>query len=404
MIIKYVYALIDLMSELYNFNFNTTPNVRFGSNILLSSAAEIKKILGPRILIVTDPLLSRIGLYKPLVDQLLSFGAKIKIYDDVKEDPSIENLEAAIEEATIFLTTGILGFGGGSPMDVAKLTALLLGSNDKIDEIWGVNNVVGPRLPLALIPTTSGTGSEVTPISIITLSNYEKKGVSSKVIIPDLAVLDSLLTVDLPSKTTASTGIDAMVHAIEAYTSKSANNNPISKALAEKALNLIGGSIIQAVRNGKNDEESRNKMLLGSLMAGMSFANSPVAAVHALAYPLGGKYKITHGLSNALILPYVLTFNMKDEETKNSYLYLSDIIFPQIKYIKNTQDKSIAFINEFINLSKRLNLPTKIRELGIPKKACREMSIEAIKQERLLINNPLGLTQKDIQNIYEQAW
>ena len=404
MIIKYVYALIDLMSELFNFNFNTTPNVRFGSNILLSSAAEIKKILGPRILIVTDPLLSKMGLYKPLVDQLLSLGAKIKIYDEVNEDPSIENLEAAIEEATIFLTTGILGFGGGSPMDVAKLTALLLGSNDKIDEIWGVNNVVGPRLPLALIPTTSGTGSEVTPISIITLSNYEKKGVSSKVIIPDLAVLDSLLTVDLPSKTTASTGIDAMVHAIEAYTSKSANNNPISKALAEKALNLIGGSIIQAVQNGKNDEESRNKMLLGSLMAGMSFANSPVAAVHALAYPLGGKYKITHGLSNALILPYVLTFNMKDEETKNSYLYLSDIIFPQIKHIKNTKDKSIAFINEFINLSKRLNLPTKIRELGIPKKACREMSIEAMKQERLLINNPIGLTQKDIQKIYEQAW
>ena len=404
MIIKYVYALIDLMSELFNFNFNTTPNVRFGSNILLSSAAEIKKILGPRILIVTDPLLSKMGLYKPLVDQLLSLGAKIKIYDEVNEDPSIENLEAAIEEATIFLTTGILGFGGGSPMDVAKLTALLLGSNDKIDEIWGVNNVVGPRLPLALIPTTSGTGSEVTPISIITLSNYEKKGVSSKVIIPDLAVLDPLLTVDLPSKTTASTGIDAMVHAIEAYTSKSANNNPISKALAEKALNLIGGSIIQAVQNGKNDEESRNKMLLGSLMAGMSFANSPVAAVHALAYPLGGKYKITHGLSNALILPYVLTFNMKDEETKNSYLYLSEIIFPQIKHIKNTQDKSIAFINEFINLSKRLNLPTKIRELGIPKKACREMSIEAMKQERLLINNPIGLTQKDIQKIYEQAW
>ena len=404
MIINYVYALINIMSELFNFNFNTTPNIRFGCNILLSSAAEIKKILGPRILIVTDALLSKIGLYKPLVDQLLSLGAKIKIFDKVNEDPSIENLETAIEEATVFLATGILGFGGGSPMDVAKLTALLLGSNDKIDEIWGVNNVVGPRLPLALIPTTSGTGSEVTPISIITLSNYEKKGVSSKVIIPDLAVLDSLLTIDLPSKTTASTGIDAMVHAIEAYTSKSANNNPISKALAEKALDLIGGSIIQAVKNGKNDEESRNKMLLGSLMAGMSFANSPVAAVHALAYPLGGKYKITHGLSNALILPYVITFNMKDEDTRNSYLYLSDIIFPQIKHIKNPKDKSLVFINEFINLSKRFNLPTTIRELGIPKKACREMSIEAMKQERLLINNPISLTQKDIQKIYEQAW
>ena len=260
------------------------------------------------------------------------------------------------------------------------------------------------RLPLILIPTTAGTGSEVTPISIITMSNKEKKGVSSKVIIPDLAILDSILTLDLPSKTTASTGIDAMVHAIEAYTSKSKNNNIISKALAEKALKLIGDSIIKAVENGKNDIQARNKMLLGSLMAGMSFANSPVAAIHALAYPLGGKYKITHGLSNALILPYVIKFNMKDDETRNSYLYLSDIIFPKLSNIKNKKNKSFAFVNEFIGLSKRFNLPTKIRELGIPKKACKEMSVEAMRQERLLINNPINMTEDDAYKIYEEAW
>ena len=392
------------MSDLDNFNFNTTPDIRFGSNILISSAAEIKKILGPRIFIISDPTLSKIGLYNTLVDHLISKGIKIKIYDKIKEDPSIENLQFALAEATIFLATGILGFGGGPPMDVAKLTSLLLGSNDNIDEIWGVNKVEGPRLPLVLIPTTAGTGSEVTPISIITMSNKEKKGVSSKVIIPDLAILDSILTLDLPSKTTASTGIDAMVHAIEAYTSKSKNNNIISKALAEKALKLIGDSIIQAVENGKNDIQARNKMLLGSLMAGMSFANSPVAAIHALAYPLGGKYKITHGLSNALILPYVIKFNMKDDETRNSYLYLSDIIFPKLSNIKNKKNKSFAFVNEFIGLSKRFNLPTKIRELGIPKKACKEMSVEAMRQERLLINNPINMTEDDAHKIYEEAW
>ena len=313
------------MSELFNFNFNTTPNVLFGSNILLSSVSEIKNILGTRIFLISDPTLSKIGLYNSLVDHLISKGIKIKIFDKVNEDPSIENLQSAIEEATIFLATGVIGFGGGSPMDVAKLTALMLGSNDKIDEIWGVDKVVGPRLPLILIPTTAGTGSEVTPISIITLSNREKKGVSSKVIIPDLAILDPILTSDLPSKTTASTGIDAMVHAIEAFTSKSKNNNPISKALAEKSLMLLSDSIIKAVENGKNDAVARNQMLLGSLMAGMSFANSPVAAVHALAYPLGGIYKITHGLSNALILPYVIRFNMKDDETRDSYLSLIHI-------------------------------------------------------------------------------
>ncbi|MFL2802963.1 MAG: iron-containing alcohol dehydrogenase [Paracoccaceae bacterium] len=392
------------MNDLDNFNFNTTPDIRFGSNILISSVAEIKKILGPRIFIISDPTLSKIGLYNTLVDHLKSKGIKIKIYDKIKEDPSIENLQSAIVEATIFLTTGILGFGGGSPMDVAKLTSLLLGSNDNIDEIWGVNKVEGPRLPLVLIPTTAGTGSEVTPISIITMSNKEKKGVSSKVIIPDLAIVDPILTLNLPSKTTASTGIDAMVHAIEAYTSKSKNNNIISKALAEKALKLIGDSIIQAVENGKNDIQARNKMLLGSLMAGISFANSPVAAIHALAYPLGGKYKITHGLSNALILPYVIKFNMKDKETRNSYLYLSDIIFPKLSNIKNKKNKTVAFVNEFIDLSKRFNLPTKIRELGIPKKACKEMSVEAMKQERLLINNPINITGDDAHKIYEEAW
>ena len=392
------------MNDLSNFSFNTTPDIRFGSNILISSATEIKKILGPRIFIISDPNLSKIGLYNNLVDHLKSKGIKIKIYDKINEDPSIENLQSALAEATIFLTTGILGFGGGSPMDVAKLTSLLLGSNDNIDEIWGVNKVEGPRLPLVLIPTTAGTGSEVTPISIITMSNKEKKGVSSKVIIPDLAIVDSILTLNLPSKTTASTGIDAMVHAIEAYTSKSKNNNIISKALAEKALKLIGDSIIQAVENGKNDIQARNKMLLGSLMAGISFANSPVAAIHALAYPLGGKYKITHGLSNALILPYVIKFNMKDKETRNSYLYLSDIIFPKLSNIKNKKNKTVAFVNEFIDLSKRFNLPTKIRELGIPKKACKEMSVEAMKQERLLINNPINITGDDAHKIYEEAW
>ena len=156
------------MSELFNFNFNTTPNILFGSNILLSSVSEIKNILGPRIFLISDPTLSKIGLYNSLVDHLISKGIKIKIFDKVNEDPSIENLQSAIEEATIFLATGVIGFGGGSPMDVAKLTALMLGSNDKIDEIWGVDKVVGPRLPLILIPTTAGTGSEVTPISIIT--------------------------------------------------------------------------------------------------------------------------------------------------------------------------------------------------------------------------------------------
>ena len=174
--------------------------------------------------------------------------------------------------------TGIVGFGGGSPMDVAKLTALVCGSNENLDEVWGVDNAKGPRLPLCLIPTTAGTGSEVTPISIVTLDSKEKRGVVSSLLLPDLALLDPKLTLQLPSFTTAATGIDAMVHAIEAFTSKSPNNNILSRVMAKEALVLLNRSIRTAVENGKNIE-ARSDMLLGSMMAGMSFANSPVAAM-----------------------------------------------------------------------------------------------------------------------------
>ena len=167
-------------------------------------------------------------------------------------------------------------------MDVAKLVSLLLGSNQNIDTIWGVNNAKGPRIPLVLIPTTAGTGSEVTPISIITMDDKEKKGVSSKLILPDLAILDPLLTINLPPNITASTGIDAMVHAIEAYTSINPNNNPISKMLSIEALKFLGSSIKTAVFEGHNIN-ARSNMLFGSMLAGKAFANSPVAAVHALS-------------------------------------------------------------------------------------------------------------------------
>ena len=214
-------------------------------------------------------------------------------------------------------------------MDVAKLVSLLLGSNQQIETIWGVNNAKGPRLPLVLIPTTAGTGSEVTPISIITMDDKEKKGVSSKFILPDLAILDPLLTTNLPANITASTGIDAMVHAIEAFTSINSNNNPVSKMLSIEALKLLGSSIKTAVFDGHNIN-ARSNMLLGSMLAGKAFANSPVAAVHALAYPIGGLFNISHGLSNSLVLTSVMKFNSKNEETKKSYAYLSPVSYTHL--------------------------------------------------------------------------
>jgi alcohol dehydrogenase class IV len=341
-----------------------------------------------------------------LTDQTLKELKKIssvEIFDDVEADPSKKTLLKAIEVGKKIKATGVIGFGGGSSMDVAKLTALILGSGENLEEAWGVANAKGPRLPLVLIPTTAGTGSEVTPVSIITVGEEEKKGVSSSIILPDLAILDPDLTLGLPAGTTAATGIDAMVHAIEAYASSSKNNNPISKMLSVEALKLLGGSIEKAVFEGSN-VEARGNMLIGAMLAGKAFANSPVAAVHALAYPIGGTFHVSHGLSNSLVLPYVLRFNSVDSKASKDYAELAPYVFPEIDTNRGAQSVCAEFIDKLESLSKKLGLPQKLREVDIPKNACEKMAKDAMKQTRLLVNNPREVTEKDALNIYHSAW
>ncbi len=385
-----------------NFQFNTTPGLRFGSGQSKSSCKEISNKLGPRILFITDKGLMSLGLTKPTIEELKKMSS-LEIFDDVEADPSKKTLLKAIEIGKKNKVTGVIGFGGGSSMDVAKLSALILGSNEEIEEAWGVANAKGPRLPLVLVPTTAGTGSEVTPISIITVGEEEKKGVSSPIILPDLAILDPDLTLGLPAVTTAATGIDAMVHAIEGYASANKNNNLISKMLAVEALKLLGGSIEKAVFEGSN-VEARGNMLIGAMLAGKSFANSPVAAVHALAYPIGGTFHVSHGLSNSLVLPYVLRFNSVDSKATNDYAELAPYVFPNLDINKGSQAVCAEFIDKLEDLSKRLGLPQKLREVDIPKEACEKMAKDAMKQTRLLVNNPREVTEKDALNIYQSAW
>ena len=385
-----------------NFQFNTTPGLRFGSGQSKNSCKEIFNKLGPRILFNTDKGLMSLGLTKPTIEELKKMSS-LEIFDDVEADPSKKTLLKAIEIGKKNKVTGVIGFGGGSSMDVAKLSALILGSNENIEEAWGVANAKGPRLPLVLVPTTAGTGSEVTPISIITVGEEEKKGVSSQIILPDLAILDPDLTLGLPAGTTAATGIDAMVHAIEGYASANKNNNPISKMLAIEALKLLGGSIEKAVFEGSN-VEARGNMLIGAMLAGKSFANSPVAAVHALAYPIGGTFHVSHGLSNSLVLPYVLRFNSVDSKATNDYAELAPYVFPNLDTNKGAQAVCAEFIDKLEDLSKRLGLPQKLREVDIPKEACEKMAKDAMKQTRLLVNNPREVTEKDALNIYQSAW
>ena len=387
---------------LNSFQFNTTPGLRYGSGQAKDSCKEISNKLGQSILFITDKGLMSLGLTEQTLKELKKISS-VEIFDDVEADPSKKTLLKAIEVGKKIKATGVIGFGGGSSMDVAKLTALILGSGENLEEAWGVANAKGPRLPLVLIPTTAGTGSEVTPVSIITVGEEEKKGVSSSIILPDLAILDPDLTLGLPAGTTAATGIDAMVHAIEAYASSNKNNNPISKMLSIEALKLLGGSIEKAVFEGSN-VEARGNMLIGAMLAGKAFANSPVAAVHALAYPIGGTFHVSHGLSNSLVLPYVLRFNSVDSKASKDYAELAPYVFPEIDTNRGAQSVCAEFIDKLESLSKKLGLPQKLREVDIPKNACEKMAKDAMKQTRLLVNNPREVTEKDALNIYHSAW
>ncbi|QKV20642.1 iron-containing alcohol dehydrogenase [Oricola thermophila] len=383
------------------FAFNTTRSLVFEPGAAAKLAEAAGAIVGTACLFVTDPGLRKLGLCDPAIASLEAAGIAVTVFDAVEADPSLATLIAAVDVGRSARASGVVGFGGGSSLDVAKLAALLIGSGEELDEAWGVGNAKGPRLPLVLVPTTAGTGSEVTPVSIITVGEEEKRGVSSPVILPDLAVLDPGLTLGLPPAITAATGVDAMVHAIEAYASKSANNNPLSKLLAREALRLLGANIETAVFDGKN-VDARGAMLLGSMLAGQAFANSPVAAVHALAYPIGGTFHVPHGLSNALVLPHVLRFNAP--EAASLYAEIAHDAFPHLERDSGDQAICAAFVEELADLSKRLGMQTRLRDVGIPDTALEKMASDAMLQQRLLVNNPREVSERDALAIYRAAW
>jgi alcohol dehydrogenase class IV len=292
----------------------------------------------------------------------------------------------------------VLSIGGGSALDTAKLVAYLAKSGDRLDDIYGVGLAKGERLPLLLVPTTAGTGSEVTPIAIVTTPTTEKKGVVSPRLLPDWAILDPELTLGLPSHVTAATGIDAMVHAIEAYTSRH-RKNPMSDQLARQALALLSQNIREVCRNGRN-LEARSQMLLGSMLAGMAFANAPVAAVHALAYPIGAIFHVPHGLSNALVLMGVLRFNLPAAETL--YAELAPIVDPQANGL-SPGEAALRFVDGLAAICRDCKVPASLAEVGVRENDLPRLAEDAMKQTRLLVNNPREVTYADAFAIYGEA-
>jgi alcohol dehydrogenase class IV len=381
------------------FTFNSTKSIIAEDGAAARIGDIVRPLLGERLLLVTDKGLRALGIIERALRSLESAGIAVAIFDEVEADPPEANIHAATAAAKTHRATGVLGLGGGSPMDVAKVAALLARSGEPLAGAYGVGMAKAPRLPLVLAPTTAGTGSEVTPIAIVTTGEAEKKGIVSPLLLPDLAILDAELTLGLPPSVTAATGIDAMVHAIEAYASRSPNNNPISRSLARQALQLLGANIREAVFNGGN-REARAAMLLGSLLAGQAFANSPVAAVHALAYPIGGHYHVPHGLSNALVLPHVLRFNLS--EAHRQYAEIAAEAFPTLAD-RPLAARAEAFVEALAGLSRELGLPQRLREVSIAEDALPMLARDAMKQTRLLVNNPRAMTEADALAIYASA-
>jgi len=349
------------------------------------------------ILIITDKGLHDGGVLTPIISSLQEKGINSLVFDGVVADPPESIVLECVKKAQNAQIDLVIGLGGGSSMDVAKVAAVLLCSKQNISALYGIGKVTGGRLPLIQIPTTAGTGSEVTNVAIISVDETTKMGVVARQLYADKVILDAQLTVGLPALQTAATGIDAMVHAIEAFTSK-IKKNPLSDMLACEALRLLSNHIVQACHDGKN-RRAREAMLLGATLAGQAFSNAPVAAVHALAYPLGGHYHLAHGLTNALMLVPVLRFNMA--AAAPYYAQLGTVLGGKAT---SAEQGALWFIEQIDHLIQQTGCPRRLRDVGVNKDSLPLLARDAMKQQRLLINNPVDITESIALSLYLQAF
>lgn len=382
------------------FQFQTVPNIIAG----LGSIQQLKALLteqnNQRVLLVTDPGMVQLQLHAPVLETLEAAECDYRIYASVQADPPEHIVLEAAEFARQNQIDTVIGFGGGSSLDVAKIIALLAHPEQKqqLHEMYGINQAQKPRLPLILIPTTAGTGSEVTPISIVTTGETTKTGIVSAALYADVTILDANFTQNLPAHITAATGIDAMVHAIEAYTSKH-KKNFYADMLAIQALKLLNQNLHLVLKDG-NNMEARQNMLVGSMLAGQAFANAPVAAVHALAYPLGGHFHLSHGHSNALVLTEVLKFNAP--AAKQQYAELMTLLDPSSKgCVDGLCD---LFIDHMQNYLDRSGLTLKLNALNVPDNMLEQLAEDAMLQTRLLQNNPRDMEKQDALAIYQAIY
>ncbi|MDN4492257.1 iron-containing alcohol dehydrogenase [Ureibacillus aquaedulcis] len=379
----------------------TLPPISYtGWGSLSNLLDEVKRFNAKKILVITDPFLLNIGITNKVTDPLNEDGYETEIYSEVVPEPPLavgEKLVAYTRENQFDM---VIGVGGGSALDLAKLAGVLASHEGKVEEylnLTGTKKVAKKGIPTILIPTTSGTGSEVTNISVLSLETT-KDVVTHDYLVADVAIVDPALTISLPPKVTAATGVDALTHAVEAYISK--NASPVTDALALQAIRLISNSIRTAVSNGE-DKQARTDMSYGSYLAGLAFFNAGVAGVHALAYPLGGQFHIAHGDSNAVLLPYVMGYIRQSCEKRMKDIY-DAMGFSSVNL--SQEQASYRCVAELKRLVEDVNIPSTLQGFNIAEEALESLATDAIEQKRILARSPMPLLYDDIFAIYKAAF
>lgn len=378
--------------------FATTPRIVMGAGSLARVGDEVKRQNGTSVLIVTDPGVAGTGIVERLEGILEDAGLAVARFDKVEADPRFEIVEDSLAALRAAKADTVIGIGGGSSLDMAKITAVMAVNEGPVGRYFGIDLVPQPGLKTILIPTTAGTGSEVTPIVILS-DHHEKlkKGVVSPYLFPSCALLDPELTLGLPPAVTAATGMDALIHALEAYTSK--NATAMSDVLAREAIGLVFHNIRTAYANGEN-LEARSNMLRGSLLAGMAFANAGVTAVHAFAYPIGAEFHIPHGVANTIMLVPVMRFNQTGNLPR--FARLAELLGENTAGLNQRQAAARA-VAALTDLAEDLRVPQHLSAFGVKEGDIPNLAAGVMKVTRLLANNPRRLAVEDAEAIYREA-
>lgn len=375
-------------------SLNFPNTIEFGEGKISTLPAHLSDC--KRVFILVDPpILDKI---KPTIEEIKSNGSEVNTSTEVVPEPPFESLENLLAPVKSFNPDAIVGVGGGSAMDMAKVISVLFSGEQSINDIIGIGQVKNRTVKLISASTTSGTGSEVTPIAVLTdVEQKLKKGVVSPFLIPDVAIVDPSLTVSLPASVTAATGMDAMTHCIEAYTN--VNSHPIIDNYAIEGVSLIAKNLEKAIKDG-SDIKAREALALGSLYGGLCLGPVNTAAVHALAYPLGGEYKISHGVSNSVLLPFVMSYNLPNCIEKYSNIGRAIGLDPHM----SKEDRAKEAIRKIREISDKCGIPASLKELDIPEDAIPHMAKSAMNVKRLLDNNPREIKEKDAIQIFENAF